>query len=98
MQTKKETKKALTDKIIGKIQEALGEINTQALSKMEKATAKKAKQLANEFSLTVKKVAKKEKQFAKKLEKQAAKQMKKADRPTVVNAKASKKQAKAEKA
>lgn len=97
MQTKKETKKALTDKIIGKIQEALSEVNTKALSKMEKATAKKAKRLATEISLTVKKVAKKEKAIAKKLEKQAAKKIKKADRPSVVNAKASKKQANSEK-
>jgi Holliday junction resolvasome RuvABC DNA-binding subunit len=75
MNTKKETKKALTDKIVGKIQEALGEINSKALIKMEKATAKNAKQLATEFSLTLKKVAKKEKANAKKLVKQAAKKM-----------------------
>lgn len=86
MKTKKASKKALTGKIISKIQEALDEINTKASGKMNKVTTKKAKQLANEFSIMVEKVAKKEKAAAKKLEKQAAKNSKEVDRPSFVEA------------
>jgi hypothetical protein len=82
MQTKKKANKELTSKIITKIQEALNEVNTKAVSKMEKAMAKKAKALTHEISAAVKKVTKKEQVLAKKNDKQTAKNPRKADKPS----------------